>query len=152
MPFHFSYRRVALDKYPTLPFIKLFYCFIVETSSCKRYVCFNWKVTVNELKLTCKVSKLHYRVWILNQFGTEQAQCIPPTPLSKCYTYYSNGTISQNPKTNETVFIVHGHIDSHINGNWTCRHGKKRDLAQVEVTVLRTQGNFVIYTRQNMWS
>lgn len=114
------------------------------TNSCNTYVCFNWKVTWNELKLTCKVNQLHFKVWIYNQFGNVQAYCIPPSPSSKCEPYYKNGTISQNPNTNETTFTVHGYIDYHMNGNWTCRHGRRRDVAKVEVTVLRLQDNYNI--------
>lgn len=89
---------------------------------------------------------MHFKVWIDNQFGNVQAYCIPPIPFSKCEPYYKNGTISQNPKTNETTFTVHGYIDYHMNGNWTCRHGRRRDIAQVEVTVLRLQGKCIIKT------
>lgn len=110
---------------------------VYGTESCTTYVCFNWKVTFHELKLTCKVNKLHFKVWILDQYGNVQGSCIPPTPSSKCEPFYGNGTLSQNSETNETIFIVHGKIDYRINGNWTCLHGRQRDVAQVEVTVLR---------------
>lgn len=103
----------------------------------------NWKVTGNELQLTCKVNNLKFKVWILNQFGYVQASCIPS---SKCEPYYRNGTISQNRNTNETTFKIHGKIDHHINGNWTCLHGRLRDVARVEVTVLRIQGKLYINT------
>lgn len=115
---------------------------IYGANSCETYVCLKWKVTLNELRLTCKVTKLHFKVWILDQFGNVQASCIPSTPLNKCETYYRNGTISQNSQTNETIFTVSGYIDYHINGNWTCRHGRRRDVAQVEVTVLRIQEQY----------
>ncbi|CAC5398513.1 HARBI1 [Mytilus coruscus] len=110
---------------------------VYGTGSCTTYVCFNWKVTFHELKLICKVNTLHFNVRILDQYGTEQGYCITPTPTSKCEPYYKNGTLSQNTETNETTFIVHGKIDYRINGNWTCLHGRQRDTAQVEVTVLR---------------
>lgn len=117
--------------------------FILGRGSCTTYVCLNWKVTLYELKLICKVNTLHFNVRILDQYGTEQGYCITPTPTSKCEPYYKNGTLSQNTKTNETIFIVHGKIDYRINGNWTCRHGRQRDTAQVEVTVLKMKGKVI---------
>lgn len=71
-----------------------------------------------------------------------QADCLPPRPFSKCDPYYKNGSITQNPRTNETIYIVKGKIDNYINGNWTCRHGTRKDVAYVEVTVLRIHGMY----------
>ncbi|XP_063398898.1 uncharacterized protein LOC134683519 [Mytilus trossulus] len=107
------------------------------TYSCRTHVCFNWKISSSELILTCKVDNLHLKVIIGDQYGNMQADCLPPRPFSKCDPYYKNGSITQNPKTNETIYIVKGKIDNYINGNWTCRHGTRKDVAYVEVTVLR---------------
>lgn len=92
---------------------------------------------MNELTLICKINNLHLRVLIGDQFGNTQADCLPPTTASICEPYYQNGTIIQNRRTNETIYIVKGNIDRHINGYWTCRHGTRRDVARVEVTVLK---------------
>ncbi|XP_071182050.1 uncharacterized protein [Mytilus edulis] len=108
-----------------------------KTSPCNSYLCFTWKVNMNELTLNCKINDLHLRVLIGDQFGNIQADCLPPTSSSNCEPYYQNGTIIQNRKTNETIYIVKGKIDRHINGNWTCRHGTRRDVARVEVTVFK---------------
>lgn len=109
--------------------------------SCRTHVCLNWKVSLNELMLICKIDNLHLKVFIGDQYGNTQADCLPPRPFSKCDPYYKNGSISQNPRTNETIYIVKGNIDYHINGNWTCRHGTRKDVAHVEVTVIKIQEN-----------
>ncbi|VDH90826.1 Hypothetical predicted protein [Mytilus galloprovincialis] len=108
-----------------------------KSNSCNSHLCFTWKVTIHELTLICKINNLHLRVLIGDQFGNTQADCLPPTSSSNCEPYYQNGTIMQNQITNETIYIVKGKIDRHINGNWTCRHGTRRDVARVEVTVLK---------------
>lgn len=51
-----------------------------------------------------------------------------------CDSYHLNASIIFN--SNKTIYTEKGHIDNKVNGNWTCRHGTKRDIAQVEVTVL----------------
>lgn len=105
----------------------------IGSISCNSEVCFTCKVTFNKLTLICKVHNLHLRVLIENQFGEIQADCSPPTSEINCESFYSNGTITQDPKSNETIFMVQGKIDNHINGIWKCRHGTERDLAQVSV-------------------
>lgn len=115
----------------------ILFFFSIETYSCNTRVCFTWKVNTNELTLICKINDLHLRVMIKDQFGNTQADCLPPTSASICEPYYRNGTIIQNRKTNETIYRVKGNINRHINGNWTCRHGTRKDVASVEVTVLK---------------
>lgn len=115
---------------------------ILGTFSCRSHVCLNWKISSSELILTCKVDNLHLKVIIGDQYGNMQADCLPPRPFSKCDPYYKNGSITQNPRTNETIYIVKGKIDNYINGNWTCRHGTRKDVAYVEVTVLRIHGMY----------
>lgn len=100
-------------------------------------MCLTWKVNVQQLTLMCKVNNLHLRVLIGDPFGNIQADCLPLTSNSICDSFYRNGTIIQNRMTNETIYIVKGKIDRHINGNWTCRHGTRREVARVEVTVLK---------------
>lgn len=57
-----------------------------------------------------------------------------------CDSYYSNGSIFLTKEKNQTIYIVKGIINEHVNGNWTCRHGRNRDIAIVDVTVLTIKG------------
>lgn len=71
-----------------------------------------------------------FHVYIYDQFNKEVANCYE----NLCDSYHLNASIIF--KSNKTIYTVTGHIDNKVNGNWTCRHGTKRDIAQVEVTVL----------------
>ena len=93
-------------------------------------------MTKFNLTLICRVDSLNHRIFISDQYGNTQGDCHPPTSADICEPYYRNGTMTQNRITNETVFTVVGNIDNNLNGNWTCRHGTRNDMAAVEVTVL----------------
>ncbi|XP_076114114.1 uncharacterized protein LOC143082355 isoform X2 [Mytilus galloprovincialis] len=113
-----------------------------EICLCNIQTCFTWKISKNRLTLTCKVDDLHLSIFIEDPFGKRQADCVQPYPSVKCDSYYTNGSITQNSTTKETIFTVQGKIDKSINGNWTCRHGERKDIAKVEVTVFDTLGGF----------
>lgn len=111
-------------------------CYTCGSKQCGITVCLTWTVTITRLKLICKVNNLNFNVQIEDPEGKLQADCLPPTPESRCSSHVKNGSISQNVLTNETTFILKGNIYSHVNGYWTCRHGTNVDLAKVDVTVL----------------
>ncbi|CAC5408453.1 unnamed protein product [Mytilus coruscus] len=104
-----------------------------KCQQCSIEICFSWKVSLNSLTLICKVSSLEHYVYIKNQFNQQVADC----HLNFCDSYHQNASIKQILKSNETIFTVNGQIDNKLNGNWTCQHGLKLDIAQVEVTVLK---------------
>lgn len=117
--------------------------YFTEAESCEDGVCLTWTVTVHQLKLKCKVGRLLHRVQFINPLGNVSADCVPPIPIIQrvqCNSHFTNGSIWQNVKTNETFYTVNGTIDYHVNGNWTCKHGTGRGTADVEVTVLKGKG------------
>lgn len=78
-----------------------------------------------------------HRISIFDKFGKYLADCAPPpTNVDNCDSDFKNGSIIYDANTNETIYTLTGKIDHHLNGNWTCRHGKSLDIAKVEVTVL----------------
>ncbi|XP_052066133.1 uncharacterized protein LOC127705818 [Mytilus californianus] len=123
----------------TITLLVLFYINVV-ISSCRNDICFTWKVTVTTLTLTCKVDNLHLSIYIGDPNGKLQADCLPPSQPNNCEPYYKNSSVIQYKSTNETVFQVNGYIDYSVNGNWTCRHGTRKEIATVEVSVLRIKG------------
>lgn len=76
---------------------------------------------------------LQHFIFIENQFNNRVADCVPDL----CESYHQNATIIQIFESNKTIYTVYGQIDKKVNGNWTCRHGTNKDIAQVEVTVLK---------------
>lgn len=113
-------------------------------SSCRNDICFTWKVSLQTLTLICKVDNLHLSVYIGDPTGKLQADCLPPSHPNNCEPYYKNSSVIQYRSTNETVFRVNGNIDYSINGNWTCRHGTRKEIATVEVSVLTIKGRFIL--------
>ena len=122
-------------------FLSLNLLILTGNKMCSTHICLTWKVNRNCLTLTCKVDKFVHRIFIDDQYGNIQADCSPPNPLIHCESFYKNGIISQNELKNETIFKVVGHIDYHVNGNWTCRHGTSKDTARVEVTIFTAVEN-----------
>ncbi|CAG2223610.1 unnamed protein product [Mytilus edulis] len=112
----------------------------VVISSCRNDICFTWKVNVRTLTLICKVDNLHLSIFIGDPTGKLQADCLPPSQPNNCEPYYKNSSVIQYRSTNETVFQVNGKIDYTVNGNWTCRHGTRKEIASVEVSVLTIKG------------
>lgn len=88
----------------------------------------------------CKVDNLKWKVEFRNQFGIELAYCLNPLPDSRCISHYDNCTITQDIKRNITTLEIKGHVDSKINGVWTCNHGTKlgHDTAYV---IISEKGN-----------
>lgn len=115
-------------------------------SSCRNDICFTWKVNVRTLTLICKVDNLHLSIFIGDPTGKLQADCLPPSQPNNCEPYYKNSSVIQYRSTNETVFQVNGKIDYTVNGNWTCRHGTRKEIASVEVSVLTIKGMIVFST------
>ncbi|CAG2245760.1 unnamed protein product [Mytilus edulis] len=112
-----------------------------ETCPCDIHTCFKWKITQDRLTLTCKVDHLQFSIFFVDPSGNIQADCLQPVLSSvKCEPYYKNGSITQNSTTKETIFTVQGKIDKSLNGNWTCLHGLKKNIAKVEVTILNIAG------------
>lgn len=100
-------------------------------------------VEYNRLTLTCKVGILDFWVKIVDPLGNIRAQCLPPAAQKPCDSLYNNGSISQNIKTNETIYELKGKIDNRVNGNWKCLHGTKLETGFVDVTVLKIRGNYI---------
>lgn len=112
---------------------------------CKTSICLDWTLDVNKkLTLTCKIPDIRLRVFIYGPSGNTQAVCIPPYPFD-CEPYYKNGSMSYNTITNEIRFIVQGESGQKIEGNWTCRHGTRRDISTVFVSTLGSTGKLPIY-------
>ncbi|XP_052064555.1 uncharacterized protein LOC127704503 [Mytilus californianus] len=106
---------------------------------CKTNICLGWKLDLNKLTLTCKISDIRLRVFIYDPSGNKQAVCIPPYPFD-CEAYYENGNMSYNTITKEIQFIVHGETSQNIEGYWSCRHGTRRDISTVFVSMITTKG------------
>lgn len=127
---------------PRTIIITVFVLFYINAviSSCRNDICFTWKVSLQTLTLICKVDNLHLSVYIGDPTGKLQADCLPPSHPNNCEPYYKNSSVIQYRSTNETVFRINGNIDYSINGNWTCRHGTRKEIATVEVSVLTIKG------------
>lgn len=96
-------------------------------------MCFTWTKRINELRLSCTVNNLIFDVAILNNNGKELASCTTP---SNCVSYVTNGRISQDIATNTTILAVpKSSIDSSLNGNFTCRHGRGCEQSTAEINV-----------------
>lgn len=92
------------------------------------------------LILSCKVDQLQYGVIIYDDKGKEQAACLIPSSEQECFTYLQKAHTEQNLKTNTTTLTIPiDHMESSLNGNWTCLHGKQ-DKANAEVSILSTTG------------
>lgn len=87
------------------------------------------------LQLRCKIDNLKFRVLFSDPDNNEQAFCLPSYSSTLCHHHYSNGSINQNLFTNETVFTIHGNINTNVNGKWICRHGNNFERATVDVKV-----------------
>lgn len=113
-------------------------------NACNLQTCMEWRISVDELTLICKIEHFHLLVLIDDPSGSTRADCYPDTEHTTCESYYENESITQNPKTKEIVYTVHGKIDHRLNGNWSCRHGTRLNVATVEVTVLERCSSEVI--------
>ena len=113
---------------------------LLDAKSYGPEVCFNWKVSDKKLTLICKVQKFFFQAFIKDPFGNVQGDCLPPIKTVDCKARYKNGTIDLNLENNEMTFIVKGDINQKVNGNWTCQHGSRKDVAHVEVTVIIYKG------------
>lgn len=111
---------------------------IIGISMCNIRVCLTWTVQKNYLDLKCRVNFLIYTVEFTNNKREEQGFCIHPNPFPSCYTSNNDTIIMQNSTTNITYLRIHGHVDSHYNGEWACNHGTNRDSATINVTVLQS--------------
>lgn len=81
-----------------------------------------------------------YDVSILDEHGRIQASCLIPS-LSRpfCFTSLPHSVISQDISTNTTILKVR-HIDSSLNGSWTCRHGRGKQQATVRYSHVSLKG------------
>lgn len=118
--------------------------------SCEPGVCFNWRISSKMLTLFCKIDKLHFKTYIEDPRGNIQAECLPLTTNIYCHGKYKNVSITLNPKTNELKFTLRGVINKQVNGNWTCRHGVRRDVAYVEVTVFTDKVDVQVKEEQRL--
>lgn len=118
-------------------------------NACNLQTCLEWRISVDELTLICKIDNLHLLVLIDDPAGSTRADCYPDTEHTTCESYYENESITQNPTTKEIVYTVHGKIDHHLNGKWSCRHGTRLNVATVEVTVLE-RCTYVIMSFNNI--
>lgn len=105
-------------------------------------MCLTWTVQKDHLDLTCRVNYLKYSVEFYNNNNNEQGYCLSPLPSTKCIPKYPNTVMRQNATTNVTYLKILGHIDSHFNGKWECRHGTNRDNAFVNITVLQAGDSY----------
>lgn len=106
---------------------------------CNTRVCVDWKLDKHELTLTCKITNVRSRVYIYGPHGNIQAVCLPPY-LFNCEAYYTNGSIVYNAFTKEFRFKVKDETDKKIAGNWTCRHGTRRDASSVFISEKTSTG------------
>lgn len=102
-------------------------------------ICINWKISNNSLVITCKIPQLIFGVQMTDPHGIEQGFCALPYPVPSCHAIYSNGSLTQNISSRETVLKVTGNLDQWVNGFWTCFHGRFVKNASVEVTIPEPQ-------------
>lgn len=114
-----------------------------EINSCNIDVCLSWSAYKDKLVFKCKVDYLKWKVELKNQFRIELAYCLNPLPDSSCISHYKNCTVTLDTQNNITTVIVKGHIDSKMDGEWTCYHGTNHGYAMVNVTVLK-EGSLII--------
>lgn len=108
---------------------------------CSKSICLEWRVTENRLMLICQIHEVRLLVLIADPNGNIMADCLPSFQ-SNCEAYYKNGTMNYNASTKEVVFTVHGTINNKVNGNWTCRHGAKGNIAVAFVSVDHSHGMY----------
>lgn len=108
---------------------------------CTTSICLDWKLGVNGLTLTCRITNLHLRVYIDDPYGNTQAVCLPPYQLN-CEAYYKNGSTSYNIITKEIKFKVNREMGQNVEGYWTCSHGTGRDISKVFVSMKITTGKY----------
>lgn len=119
-----------------LSFLLILAALITGLDVCNIQVCLTWTVQKNYLDIRCRVNSLRFGVEVVNNRKKEQGFCVHPRPIPKCFTSYNNTLIMQNSLTNITYLRIQGEIDSHVNGEWECKHGTNRDSATINVTVL----------------
>lgn len=77
--------------------------------------------------------------------GVEQGYCFLPHPHPSCHAMFSNGSLTQNINSKETVLKITGKLDKRVNGFWTCFHGRFVKNASVEVTIPEPQcGKYIM--------
>ena len=117
--------------------------YISGTFACNPHICLRWTVTWKSFTLVCHVKNIKYPVFIDNQKGEVAARYFPPYPSTNCKSRAPNTSTVHNNHKSDIMFLFHGEIDKHINGNWTCRHGTGLDIAFIEVTILGKQGGYL---------
>lgn len=105
------------------------------------HVCLTWEVEQNKATFKCKVDQLKWRVTFYNPSNEEQGHCLVPYHFPKCF---SVNEISQDRHTNITVLTINRLVDTSINGQWKCTHGRNIDEAAINVTVIK-EGIFFIF-------
>lgn len=100
-------------------------------------------MNVNSLKLSCRITNLHLRVFIDDPYGETQAVCLPPYPFI-CEAYYQNGSILYSTITQEVTFMLSRRTNRKVEGFWACRHGTGRDISRVFVSMINTTGKLQI--------
>ena len=113
----------------------------IET--CNITICLTWIATKNTLTLNCRVEKLRFRVKFYKQ-NTEEAYCVMPKPSPKCNSNNEKGNITQDVNKCETRLVISDKIDTSVNGQWTCEHGRNRDIVSVNVSVIQITGNCTV--------
>lgn len=138
---------MRLNSLPAMLFISLvlLVCYVpavvTDITTKDLQICFHWKLQLDKLILSCKVRNLIFPVAIFDPSGNEMGRCFsfPPPPI--CDAHHQNALMSLNKITSEVVFTISETMDLQVNGNWTCRHGKSRDEATVNVFVLDKTDN-----------
>lgn len=133
-----------METYQILSCLLLLFDMKAGINACNLQTCLEWRISVDELNLICKINNLHLLVLIDDPSGSTRADCYPDTEHTTCESYYENESITQNMTTKEIVYTVHGKIDHRLNGKWSCRHGTRLNVATVEVTVLERCSSEVI--------
>lgn len=60
--------------------------------------------------------------------------------MSSALSIHTNGSIVYNAFTKEFRFKVKDETDKKIAGNWTCRHGTRRDASSVFISEKTSTG------------
>lgn len=110
--------------------------FISDLQYVDANICLTWEAEQNKLTLKCKVNTLLWGILFYDPSNKEQGLCLLPTPSPECFPMSSN-MMQQDLRTNTTTLIITGRIDSSINGQWTCKHGRNHDEVVVNITVIK---------------
>lgn len=93
-----------------------------------------WTIKNGNFTVYCTIRYLSLPVTIYNQYGKEQAFCIP-FPTATCFHHFQNSSIVLDLSKNLTTFSTELLDPTAINGNWTCTHGVNILKSEVEVFI-----------------